>query len=373
MWQICGINRYTIISSKEENSMPNIINDRLYEDVQYVSMTDYIRRVDEIDDFQQKMAFTTRYLLTYGAQQRDVPLAEAIHIAKLKIADASAKIREREIMIPDGAVNPHLSDEDDALNRQFMIDPVTVLLNEANHLIVSEANNGAQGSQRRIDDLQVMSAVLLNGANSNLNAEVSELDIEHTSRDVNARLKSKYRGGAQEFNRSLKASKPGLFSRLFGSSRAYTNLEQAYDAFNNPNHALYGNMNSLDKAATEYLKHCFPTWDPSRGGISKSAIDRLGSPKKDRALLSYNILKSTSEQRITEKYYDNIISSNIQARADREAQAGDEVLDNAEFQQNLNQNLINEENIDLDSSAEREYHANFEDVQDPPEEEPKIE
>lgn len=353
--------------------MPVNINDRLYEDVQYVSMSDYIRRVNEIDDFQHKVTFTTRYLLAYGAEERDVSLAEAIHIAKMKIVEASAKIRNQEIMIPDEAVNPHLNDEEDAANRQFMIEPVNYLLNEANHLLMSEANNGNnEASQRRIGNYQVMSAVLLNGANSGLPAQVSKLDIEPNARDMDARLKALY-GGARQFESACKAAKPGFFSRLFGSSKAYTNLEAAYEAFNNPNHVLYGDLNTMDKAATEYLKHCFPQWDPKIGGISKAAIERLSSPKKDRALLSYNILKATNEQREVEKYYNTIIETNIQKRADIEAQAGDEVLENnAQFQQQINNEVANEEDLNS-SQAERDYHANFVDGPEPEDDGPEIE
>ena len=354
--------------------MPNHANDQLYKNVQYVSMSDYIRRMDEIDNISDKLAFTTRYLLTYGAGERDVSLAEAIHIAKMKLVDGSAKVRSQEIMIPDEAVDPHLSDEEDAPNRQFMIDPVFYLLNESNRLLIQEANDGAtEASQKRINDYQVMSAVLMNGANNGLSTQVSELDIEPTARDINARLKAKF-GGAREFEQTYKATKPGFLSKLFGGpSKAYANLEQVYTAFNNPNHVLYGDMNALDKAATEYLKHVYPNWDPKRGGISKSAIQRLSSPKKERAMFSLNILKSTAEQRENEKYYNTIIEANLQQRADAEAQAGDEVLeDNAQFQQHIHDDIANEEELNS-SQIERDYHANFVDGPEIDDDGPEIE
>ena len=135
--------------------MPNHANDQLYKNVQYVSMSDYIRRMDEIDNISDKLAFTTRYLLTYGTGERDVSLAEAIHIAKMKLVDGSAKVRSQEIMIPDEAVNPHINDEEDAPNRLFMIEPVAYLQNEANRLLMQEANDGvSQESQNRINNYQ---------------------------------------------------------------------------------------------------------------------------------------------------------------------------------------------------------------------------
>ena len=337
--------------------MPGLLSEYELNQIQYVSMADYIRRMDRLENIEDKMAFTTRYLLTYGNGQRDVSLAEAIHIAKVKIAEGSAEARENQIMIPDEAVDPNLSDEEDARNRQFMIDPVFYLQTEANRLIIKEANNmESPEAQRRIENYQTMSTVLLNGLNGSLSADVSELDIQPTSRDVQARLKAKF-GGEREFKKAYSDTKPGVLSKMFGtSSVAYANLEQTYKAFNNPDHVLYGDMNSLDKAATEYLKHCFPRWNPKNGLISQGAINRLSGTKKARAMFSLNILKATAEQRKTEPVYENIIAANIQQRADMEADVNEE-----EFQQNL-LNDVNEE-ADLNSSeAERDYHKNFEDV-----------
>lgn len=355
--------------------MPNHLANPRFNDVQYVSIIDYMRRIDELDNIDDKMAFTTNYLLSYGTEQRDIPLAEAIHVAKIKIAEASARIRAKEIMIPDEAVDPHLSDEEDAPNRLFMIDPARYLLNQANDYLTQEIENGnGQIRSKRFEDYQLMSAHLMNGINGSLSAEISELDILPTSRDVDARIKAKYTS-AREFNKQYKATKPGFLSKLFATpSRAYNNLESVYEAFHNPNHVLYGDMNALDKAATEYLKHCFPTWNPKLGGISGGAIRSLSDPKKSRAMLSLNILKATAEQRLTEGVYERMIAANIQNRADLEAAAGDEVLENEankEFQKDIQNELKNEDNLDS-SQAERDYAENFKDIPDP-EEEPAIE
>lgn len=332
--------------------MPRLLSEQRLNQIQYVSIADYIRQIDELEDFEDKMAFTTRYLLAYGTEERDVPLAEAIHIAKVKIVEASAKIREKEIMVPDEAIDPHLSDEEDAANRLFIIEPVEYLQNEARRLISEENNNGInEESQRRINNYQMMSYTLMNGVNSGLSNQISELDIEPNALDVKLRLKAKY-GSNRAFEKAYNATKPGFLAKMFGKySRAYANLEETYNAFNNPEHVLYGDLNSLDKAAKEYLHHCFPKWDPKKGMISKSSIERLSGTKKDRAMFSFNILKVNSEQRLTEKYYDNIISANIQRRADIEANI---IEDNNSFQNNLN------EDVNLDSSQiEKDYHDNF--------------
>ena len=67
--------------------MPRELTDEMLNQIKYVSMADYMRRVDRLTDLEDKLAFTTRYLLSYGAGEgRDHTLAEAIHIARMKIA-----------------------------------------------------------------------------------------------------------------------------------------------------------------------------------------------------------------------------------------------------------------------------------------------
>ena len=332
--------------------MPGLTEERL-NNVKYKSMADYMNGVDALESLEDKMAFTVRYLLAYGpGEGRDVSFAEAIHIAKLKIADASAKLRANIIMVPDDVVDPSLKDEQDAPYRQFMIEPVAFLQDQTNQLLMKEANDGvSEASQRRIADYQLMGAVLANDFNGSLSNQVRDLEIEQTSFDVRARLNAKFGG---KLEKAYKDTKPGLLSKAFGtSSTAYHNLDQAYQAFNNPDHANYGNMNALDKAAVEYLRHCLPRWNPKGGLPSKIFIDRLSGTKKARAMLSYNILKATAEQRKTEPVYDAIVTGNLQSRA--EAEAG---IDEVAFQQNV-ANDVGEDH-DLDSSqAEKDYHQNF--------------
>ena len=358
--------------------MPKQLSEQALNQVKYVSMTDYIRHVDELDSIEDIVAYSTRYLLSYGeGVQRDVSLAEAIHIAKLKIADASAAARKDRIMVPEEAVDPDLSDEQDAPNRLFMMDPTAYLQNEATRLLMQAAfaEQFSPEDEQRLTNYQAVSAVLSHDVNQAIANEVHDLDIEPNARDVKARMTALF-GGAKQFKDAYDGTKPSFFAWLFNkSSRAYHNLDQAYEAFNNPNHANYGNMNALDKAATEYLKHCFPNWDPKRGGISKSAIERFSGTKRDRAMFSLNILKATQKQREVEGIYGPMIEANLQKRAEMEANAGDEVLENAQndqLQQNLLDDLNQEEVLD-NSQAERDYHANFEIGPDEEVEEPEIE
>ena len=343
--------------------MPKLLNEKRLNKVQYISMSDYIRSMDALDDFEDKMNFTTRYLLAYGAGQRDVSFAEAVHIAKLKIAEASKDIRNRNVFPSDEAVNPELSEEEDAPNRLFMIDPVQYLKNEANKLLIKEDEKGITAeNQQRVENYQVMFALLANDVDNAITFDIQQQDVEPEVRDFNYRFKAIY-GGDQQLEKAYNKTKPGVLSKMFGtSSVAAHNLDEAYKAFNNEEHALYGNLSSLDKAATEYLQHVFPKWDPKNGPISKADIERLSGTKKARAMFSYNILQTTTNQRLTEKVYETITTANIQKRADLEAQAGDEVLDD-NFQENLFNDVNEKNNIEVDPKAEEDYHANF--VADP--------
>lgn len=346
--------------------MPNRLTQEQLNNVHYISISDYVNRMDAIENFEDKMAFTTRYLLSYGAEQRDVSLEEAIHIAKVKIADASAALRKDMIMVPDEAVNPTLDAVQDAANRRFMIDPIGYLKDQAADMLHQEEEKGiTDANSQKVADLQLMYAVLSNDFDHSMSNKVSALDVEPTSRDVKARLNAKFGGRLEN---AYEATKPGVLAKMFNKySTAYHNLDETYKAFNNPDHALYGDMNSLDKAAKEYLQHVFPSWNPNDGLMNPSLISRhLKGTQASRALFSYNILKATAEQRECEKAYDRIISSNLQARALEEANAGDEVLnqsnENAAFQQGLQEDVN-----DLDQAQiEEDYHNNFADV---PEEE----
>lgn len=76
--------------------MPNMSKET-FKDVKYVSMVDFCRRIDEIQDIDDKREFATKYLLTYGMNgaQQDYSLNEAIHIARVKLADAGTALRNQ--------------------------------------------------------------------------------------------------------------------------------------------------------------------------------------------------------------------------------------------------------------------------------------
>ena len=359
---------------------PRLLMEHDIKAIRYVSMADYIRRMDELQYPEDKLAFTTAYLMDYVAgANRDVPLAEAIHIAKVKMADASAQLRRQRIMVPDEVFDPEASEEKDAEYRLFMADPLEYIKEEANRQLLSYAGKGLGLEEaKQISKLQEVSAAFNPETNGELASEVLDLDENHTARDVHSRLEAKY-GSARALVKAHNATKPGVLAGFFGKySKAYANLEDVYNAFHNPNHILYGDMNAMDKAAVQYLQHALPDWDFREGLPKASYIDRnLSGTRKARANFSLQILKSTIEQRRSEGVYDALNVGTKQWKAEREAQAGDSVLEEEAnqqqaFQQNVNDNLIQDEEVSYDKDAEEKFAANFKDDPEEDNDGPKI-
>ena len=367
--------------------MPRELTDEMLNQIKYVSMADYMRRVDRLTDLEDKLAFTTRYLLSYGTGEgRDHTLAEAIHIARMKIADASAKLRKDAVLVPDETVDPFIKPEEDAANRLFMASPTVYLRDEANRILRGYAGRElTEEDQRRIVEYQLSSAVLMNDSENTINFEIEELDKEPKIDDLKFRLEEKF-GGAKQFEKAYKATKPGVLSKIFSrSSTAYHNLDAAYRAFSNPEHALHGNMDALDKSAKEYLQHCFPKLNLRDRIPSLAMVNRLSGTKKARALFSLNILASTAEQRKMNGAYEKIINANRQIAMENEANLGNEnqnqlIEDNGQenqnnnqgFQQELMNDLVKDEAPYDQEQAERDYHENFK-LEGVEEDEPDVE
>ena len=115
--------------------------------VKYVSMADYFNRVDQYEDFNDKLKFTTRYLLTHsGVKNPDYSIEQAIHLAKVKLTDASIKKHNEYKAENKGkGVEPHIVDpysKDDKAAEMFMANPVDYLVGEANKKI-KEINTGS--------------------------------------------------------------------------------------------------------------------------------------------------------------------------------------------------------------------------------------
>jgi len=107
--------------------MPKLTKEQLA-NVKYVSMADYYAKVATLEDFDDKLKFTTKYLLTHGMNgaKTDYSIEEAVHLARLKLMDYSKQLRDKifndeegpdpaDLLIDDepAAVNPYAEDRKD--------------------------------------------------------------------------------------------------------------------------------------------------------------------------------------------------------------------------------------------------------------------
>lgn len=267
--------------------------------VKYVSMADYFNAVDQYEDFNDKLKFTTRYLLTHsGVKNPDYSIEQAIHLARVKLTDASIKKHnEYKAKNNNKDTEAHIVDpysKDDKAAEMFMANPVDYLVGEANKTIRETNKEKIKTSK----DTQLENECLntLNSMSMDVNSSIKRLDRDSRFLDIKARMEAKF-GGKEGLDKAYAATKGGFMSRVFGtSSTAAKNLDKAYKAFNNPNHALYGNIQALNIAAVQYIQHNFPNWQPFQEFPSKEDIDKLSETEKARMDFSINAIKSLREQ-----------------------------------------------------------------------------
>ena len=345
--------------------MPKLSKEQL-DRIEYVSIQDYCRRVDELEDLEDKLAFSTRYILAHGKMvDPDYPIDRIIKVAHMKIADKSADIKqfyqETEVNkgIGDQMVDPTVdAAEKDLPNQMFIANPVAYLKGQAKAL--SDEIHKKQWMSN--DDIQnsVAYGSLRNDVfTDEFATKINNALKKPTAFDLNARLENAF-GSPKALKKAYEATKPGFLSRMFDtSSLAAKNLDTAYKAFNNPNHALHGDLPTVEKAAQEYLQHVLPDYKPNLlfNIPSEKDIADLSGTQKARAQFSINLLKAVKEQKQMEEGYSEMLEAskakNIDFK-DLSGVAADNALskDNDDFQKSVfidskeevEENLIEDEN-----------------------------
>ena len=295
--------------------MPKLTKEQLAA-VKYVSIKDFCTRIDQLEDMKDKLDFATRYILSHGMgnEQPDAPIEKIIKVAQMKIADQSADIKTgfRETDVNKGKgfkmVDPNVAFYgNDVANQMFIVNPVGYLKGEARRL--GDDIGGSWMSNEEIATKAHYGHLRNDVFTNELASKISDELQKPTSFDVQVRLENKL-GGPAALKKAVDATKPGVLSGFFGTrSVAAANLDAAYKAFNNPNHVLYGNLPSVEKASTQYLQHVFPNWKPDRdegvpGNLPTEAdINRLSGTRKARALFSLNLLNAAKEQEKMEASY----------------------------------------------------------------------
>lgn len=334
--------------------MPKLKKSQLAQ-VKYVSMADFYNQVDQFEDFNDKLKFTTRYLLTHSnVRNPDYSIEQAIHLARVKLADTSTK-RHDEYMSKNKwkDTEAHIVDpysKNDTAAEMFMANPTDYLIGEANKTI-KELKSESVGIPEE-NQLESEMSNTLNSMAVNVRSQIRELDKNSRVLDVKVRMEAKY-GGKEGLDKAYKATKGSFMSRLFGtSSTAAKNLDQVYKAFNNPNHVLYGNIDALDKAATQYIKHNFPEWELFQAFPTEEEMANLSDTEKERMHFSINTLKCLKDQLDVEERFEPL----VRACEQKDIQYSDikEVDDHKVINLDDSEDEIEEESLIEDSEASKE-------------------
>ena len=294
--------------------------------VSYISLAHLFKRLNEIEGVEDRRLFVSKYILAYDHNEKlDYSFAETIHIAKMKVADAAAKAKlkaskdEHAPKNPKNFVNPYAPSKDaDLANEMFMNDPVGYLKGYANQELdrVYKIENPSTADCYIKGGYAIQTAYLTDYTKE----KVAALEDNNVF-DVKVRLEGKL-GSKKALEDLVKATEAGTWSKRFNTtSLAGKNLEQAYKAFNNPKHAYYGNLPTIEKAGNEYLQHKFPGWKPGQPFPSEEQINGLDKTSKARTLLSICLIEAAKEQKLMKDYLKEMSSNkNINYDAVKEAE-----------------------------------------------------
>ena len=340
--------------------MPPLTKEQL-EQVKYVSIQDYCERVDKIEDLGDKLAFSTRYILTYNQINNGEPdqtIEDLIKVAHMKIADKSADLKEfyQETEVNRGRaevmVDPTVAVyENDIGNQMFIANPVGYLKGQAK-AIGDEIQAKNWKSEAEIQTMVTCGHLRNQVFTDEFGAKIVDGIKKPTAFDVKARLESAF-GGPAGLKKAYEKTKPGVLSRMFDtSSLAYKHLDTAYQAFLNPKHALHGNLPTIEKAAKEYLQHVLPDYKPNRlkNIPTMEDIARLSGTRKARAILSINLLNAVKAQKTMEGDYQDML---------RECEGKNLSFDQIPEKQEAPAEVRNEQADDMDRERSNSFQADL--------------
>ena len=306
------------------------ISKKELDELTYVSMADFSKRIDEIKHIDDKLKFARQYLIMHGTSgEPDCSLDDAINIARMKIADAAYDLRQLK-SLPVGYYdkidfNPELDDEEPELSyselqKTYAINPhsnpskdleLELFMGFPGKYLKNFASEEFQriNSQEAEDQKETkFKETCMKFCNKEINVEKNELNIKQRRRlHINNRLEARF-GGKDALEKARNDIRPGFFSKLFATtSPAGSNLEAAYKGFNDPKHVLYGDVKAIEKAANEYLIHKIPNWSKGKAFPTDEVINKLDSTEKARTILSIAILQAVDKEYKNEEVYDKIV------------------------------------------------------------------
>ena len=317
----------------------------------YISMSDFSRRIDEIKDMDDKITFAAEYLLSHK-DNVDWPIAEAINIARMKLADGIAEYKlveekaERvkqskeafpEDEIEDVDLKPYGNVRDNKRLDQFMTYPALFLLKYGTSKMeeLEKKNLGGTYTKYEMNKHNSFERNInfLNGNNLYLDLKTRDKNFLH----INSRLETMY-GSANALDNVPKKIRPGVFSSLLNTtSMEGRNLITAYNGFMDSKNPLYGNIETLERSANAYLKHIFPNWDDGYPLPDYHHINQLSGTQKSRTILCCNILNAVrKENKIDDNYKE--ITNDKEVEFDMTNMNEDNIIQKTNIE-NLNNDL----------------------------------
>lgn len=353
--------------------MPKLTKEEIKK-AQYTSMAKLFAQLDQIADFDEKVKFATISLLSHGmnGQKTDYTFEEAIHLARVKLADESKRLKDKiakeEELDSDGrysdqnpnAVNPYAKEEkDDIENQFFMSNPCEYLQSKVDEYVKDIKDQDLEKGEELAFKKNCLRL------SENLTSQKSRQILAEEEKGMNclniqARLEAKSHG-RDNFKKLEKVTRPNWFTRTFTRSKAGKNFDEAYAAFNNPKHPNYGNMDILAKASQEYADYKYS---------KKSAAERIAglAVKEPKEGLALRILDSIKEQKESEQTFKSVVNDaakknltiasvdQIKGPAPEEAEHKIPlILDLDEDNENdLDDSLESESELEIQNEAEKE-------------------
>lgn len=294
--------------------MPKLTKEQITKS-QYVSMADFCNKVDQIENFDEKVKFATNYLLSHGANgaETDYSFQEAVHIARMKLIDASAKLRDKIFNDENGpdpadlfidedeyAVNPYAEEEKDDIENEFFIGHPAEYLKAKAEKYAKELNEREMLVNEELffrDNCTRLASELTPAVTHEiLQKEAKKMPVF----DITARMEAKY-GGKEGLKEAEKLIAPSFVTKLFGTrSTAGKNFDEVYAAFHNPNHVLYGNLDALEIATQQYVDYK----DATKGTAERLAGLAVKEPKEGFAL---RLLDAIKEQKANNEIFETVV------------------------------------------------------------------
>ena len=272
-----------------------------------VSIEDFDRRYDSIEETENKFNFLITYLLSHGMnnnQQQDLSFDKLLHHAKQKFAKSVLADRERfeelhNTKVMGGNLNPERKEmENEFMQEAFLKDPINVVRASAKDVVnnlkkYSDPENDPKMMKKWQDNCFRLAKNLKDRNNA-----FREYEKRETANDITDIITSSFMINEKvTMDQIFEKNKGGFFERMFNTtSPEYNNLVAATKRFNDPEDALHGNTDNLEAATRGYLKHKFPDLKDDELPTPEQ-IARLSGAGKGRCQFCLNVLDAIKKHK----------------------------------------------------------------------------